>query len=324
MNGSLGEVVAALCAHQTFVLTSHARPDGDAVGSTLALAIALESIGKRVTMVLRDPIPTPYRTFPEVSRVVIGDRVDVPADAAVLLECSERDRPGLAGLDRYPLINIDHHLGNRMYGAANWFDPSAAACGEQVADLIDALGVPWTRAIAEHLYLAIATDTGSFRYGSMSKRTFDIVGRIAASGVSTAELSRQIFDSFTIGRVKLTGAILNAMELHHNGRLALLRFDDALLARCGAHTDDTEGLVNLPLGAREVVAVALFKQQDDRTFRLSLRSKGHVDVRGVAGLWKGGGHTNASGCTIVGAFDEVRTAVVGAMAQAIDVAQASA
>jgi phosphoesterase RecJ-like protein len=110
------------------------------------------------------------------------------------------------------------------------------------------------------------------------------------------------------------------MELHHGGRLAVLRFDDALLASCGAHADDTEGLVNLPLGAREVVAVVLFKQQDARTYRLSLRSKGHVDVRGVAGLWHGGGHTNASGCTIVGNFEEVRAAVVGAMARAIDAA----
>jgi phosphoesterase RecJ-like protein len=169
VNGSIGEIVTALRAHQTFVLTSHARPDGDAVGSTLALALALEAIGKSVSMVLRDPIPTPFLSFPHASRVIVADRVAQPADAAVLLECSDADRPGLAGLERYPLINIDHHLGNRMYGAANWFDPTAAACGEQVAEIIDALGVAWTPDIAAHLYLAIATDTGSFRYGAISR-----------------------------------------------------------------------------------------------------------------------------------------------------------
>jgi phosphoesterase RecJ-like protein len=320
VNGSLADVVRALRDGRTFVLTSHARPDGDAVGSTVALALALESLGKTVTMVLRDPVPAPYLTFPDVMRITTAERVDAPAEIAVLLECSDRDRPGLVGLDRYPLVNVDHHLGNRMYGVANWFDPTAAACGEQVADIIDALGVTWTPAIAKHLYLAIATDTGSFRYGAMSKRTFDTVGRIAALGISTADLSRAIFDSFTIGRVKLTGAILNAMELHAGGRLALLRFDDALLDRCGAHTDDTEGLVNLPLAAREVVAVALFKQQDERTVRLSFRSKGAVDVRRVASRWQGGGHVNAAGCTVVGTIAEIHDAVVAEMTTAIDAA----
>lgn len=218
------------------------------------------------------------------------------------------------------LVNVDHHLGNRLYGAVNWFDPTAAACGEQVADIIDALGVPWTAAIAAHLYLAVSTDTGSFRYGPISSRTFDLCRRIVEAGVSTAALSRQIFDSFGLGRVKLTGAMLSAMTLHHGDRLAVLAFDDGLLASCGATVDDTEGLVNLPLGAREVEAVALFKRQDERTFRISLRSKGAVDVRAVASRWQGGGHTNAAGCTATGSFGELRDALVDAMAAAIDAA----
>ncbi len=318
MNGSIEEVVAAIRAHDTFVLTSHARPDGDAVGSSLALALALEALGKQATVVLHDPIPAPYRTFPAADRVVVSNRVDIPAQAAVLLECGDVKRPELEGLEHYTLVNIDHHLGNTMYGAANWFDPSAAACGEQVAAVIDALGVAWTRAIASHLYLAIATDTGSFRHGPISARTFDLCRRISETGVSAADLARRIFDSFTIGRVRLTGAILNAMELHHNNRLAVLAFDEDLLRRCDATVDDTEGLVNLPLGAREVVVAALIKQQNDTTFRLSLRSKGPVDVRRVAALWQGGGHTNAAGCTAVGGLAEVRAALVHALAEAID------
>ena len=172
-----------------------------------------------------------------------------------------------------------------------------------VADVIDALGVPWTPDIASHLFLGIATDTGGFRHGPMSARTFDACRRIALTGVEAAALSRRIFDSFGIGRVKLTGTMLSQMELVHDGRLALLQFDDALLAACGATIDDTEGLVNLPLGAREVSAVALFKRQADGTVRVSLRSKGDVDVRAVAGLWSGGGHTNAAGCTLTGDFE---------------------
>jgi phosphoesterase RecJ-like protein len=259
VSGSAREIADALRIRQSFVLTSHARPDGDAVGSSMALALALESFGKQVTVVLRDPVPAPYQSFPGISRILVTDRVTPEVDAIVFLECSAPDRPGITGIDRGFLVNVDHHQGNTAYGNVNWYEPSAAACGEQVADIIDELGVPWTSAIGAYLYLAISTDTGSFRYGPVSARTFETCSRIAALGVSTSDLSRQIFDSFTIGRVRLTGAMLAAMTLHEHNRLAVLSFDDALLASCGAAADDTEGLVNLPLGAREVVAVALFK-----------------------------------------------------------------
>ncbi len=323
MTGSAEDVARALRARQTFVLTSHARPDGDAVGSSMALALALEALGKQTTVVLRDPVPAPYRDFPEVGRIVVADRVPVAqADAAVLLECSDLSRPEVAGLDAFDVINIDHHLGNGMYGTVNWFDETAAACGELVAAIVDALEVQWTPAIAAHLYLALSTDTGNFRYGPVSARTFEICRRIAETGIETAQLARAIFDSFSLGRVRLTGALLDAMELYHDNRVALLRLDEALLARCGASIDDTEGLVNLPLGAREVVAVALFKQVGPTRFRLSLRSKGTVDVRAVVERWQGGGHRNAAGCTIDGTFDEVRPAVVAALGDAIGVVAA--
>jgi phosphoesterase RecJ-like protein len=186
-----------------------------------------------------------------------------------------------------------------------------------VADIIDALGVPWTREIASHLYLAIATDTGGFRYGPMSARTYDVARRIALTGVDTAQLSRAIFDSFGVGRVRLTGAMLNAMELHHGNRLAVLTFDDALLAACGATVDDTEGLVNLPLGAREVVATALLKEQAPERYRVSLRSKGAVDVRAVAVAHQGGGHRNAAGCAMTGPLADVKRTLVGALGRAL-------
>jgi len=314
----LDAVVAAIRERQSFILTSHAKPDGDAVGSCLALALALESLGKQVTVIFKDAAPEPYRGFPGMDRITIADRVSAPADAAVLLECSELDRPGVAGLEQYFVVNVDHHLGNTLYGQVNWFDGSIAACGEMVGDIIDALGVPWTREIASHLYLAISTDTGGFRYGAIRAKTFDTCRRIVEAGVDAAALSRQIFDSYSIGRVKLTGAMLDAMTLHHDRRLAVLAFDEVLLNACGATIDDTEGLVNIPLSAREVTAVALFKRQDAKTFRLSLRSKGLVDVREVAALWQGGGHRNAAGCTVVGEFNEVRDAIVLAMSRAID------
>jgi phosphoesterase RecJ-like protein len=317
VTGSAVDIAAALRARQSFILTSHARPDGDAIGSTLALAFALEAIGKSVRVVGHDAVPAPYRAFPGTHRIEIVDSVDSPADASVLLECSDITRPDVRGLDRYFVVNIDHHAGNGMYGGANWFDPSAAACGEMVADIIDALGVRWTPEIASHLYLAISTDTGSFRYGPITGRTFDACRRIAETGVDLARLSRQIFDSFGVGRVRLMGALLNTMELHHDQRMALLYLDDALLAACGATNDDVEGLVNMPLAAQEVVAVVMFKRQTTGGFRVSMRSKGEVDVRAVATRWHGGGHKNAAGCTLNGEYDRLKREMIEALGEAI-------
>lgn len=314
---SAAQVAAALRARQSFILTSHARPDGDAVGSQLALGLALEALGKTIRLIDRDPVPGPYAGFPGATRVEATPRTTATADAVVYLECSSSDRPEVAGFEGQFAINIDHHAGNEMYGDVNWFDGTAAACGEMVADIIDALGVPWSREIASHLYLAIATDTGGFRYGPMSARTFDTARRIALAGVDTAELSRTIFDSYGVGRVRLIGALLGTMELHEGERLALLTLDDAMLAATGATMDDTEGLVNLPLGARDIAVVALLKQQGADRYRVSLRSKGAVDVREVAARWNGGGHHNAAGCSIPGSAAEVRQALVEVLGRAM-------
>jgi phosphoesterase RecJ-like protein len=315
------DVAAAIRGRQSFVLTSHARPDGDAVGSQLALAFALKHLGKTVRLVDRDPVPALYRVFPGTDRIEVADRLTGTADALVTLECATLERPEVAGLESLFAINIDHHAGNTMYGAVNWFDASSAACGEMVADLIDTLDVPWTQDIAVHLFLAIATDTGGFRHGNITGRTFEICRRIAATGLEPARLARQIFDSYGLGRVRLTGALLNAMELYHDNRLAVLYYDDDLLASCGATADDTEGLVNLPLGARDVVTTTLIKKQSDGTFRVSLRSKGNIDVRAVAQIWGGGGHTNASGCTITEDLQESKRRLIEALGKAMQNAE---
>lgn len=316
INGSPSDVAAAIRSGDNFLLTSHARPDGDAIGSQLAMAFALDALGKRVRIVNKDAAPAAYLAFPGMDRIIVA--ADVPAveglspadEVTIVMECGDLRRPEVAGLERPTLINIDHHVGNAMYGTVNWFDVSAAACAEMMADVIDALGVQWTKDIATHLYLGIATDTGGFRHGPISERTFRICARIAATGLSVSQLSREIFDSFSIGRVRLTGALLNAMELHHSGRLAVMYYDDDMLAACGATSDDTDGLVNLPLGAKEVLAVALVRKQTDTQYRISMRSKGDVSVRSVAVQFGGGGHVNAAACSIPGTRASVTADVV--------------
>ncbi len=294
----LQEIAALVAGGQRFLITSHARPDGDSLGSSLAMMFALEALGREAVVVQRDPVPEPLRPFPGMDRILVTDRVEGAFDALFVMECGDLTRPGIAGLERYRVVNIDHHLGNTGYGAVNWFDETAAACGEMVADVIDVLGVPFTREIATHLYIAILTDTGSFRHSAISPRTFEICRRCTEAGVDAAAVARQVYDTGTLGRLRITGALLDTMHMAAGGRLAVLTLDERVLDETGATYDDAEGLINMPLGVADVQAVVMFKDgQPPLGPRVSLRSKGAIDVRSVALAYGGGGHHNAAGFT---------------------------
>jgi len=315
---TVAQIAAAIRARERFVVASHARPDGDAIGSSLAMALALEHLGKQARVVSRDHVPPQMLAFPGVSGIEVVDRVDDPGDAVIVMECGDVQRTGIDGLDRGYVINIDHHPGNTMYGAMNWFDLSAAACGEMVFELIGELGVPLTREIATHVYIAILTDTGSFHYSNITPRTFDICRRCMEAGVSPPAVARNIFDSNNLGRLKLFGAVLHRMQLDSSGRVATVYVDQQLARQCGGTYEDTEGLVNLPLTVKEIVAVAFFKENGPGDWRVSMRSKGEIDVNAVAREFGGGGHMNASGCSARGEFTELKGVFETMLQAAID------
>jgi len=307
---TLSDAAAASAAEEIrkrrrFVLTSHVRPDGDAIGSQLAMAYALRYLGKDVRIVNRDPAPPPLQVFPGVSDIQIADRVDDPGDCVIVMESGDLSRTGVAGLDGGFIINIDHHVGNTMFGAVNWFDLSAAACGEMVFDLVRELGVPLTHHIAVHVYVAILTDTGSFHYSNITPRTFEISRQCVEAGVDPAAVARSVFDNNSLGRLKLFGAILNRMHLDPSGRVATLTIDQQLAAECGGAYDDTEGLINMPLTVKDIQAVVFFKELAPRDWRISMRSKGAVDINAVAKEFGGGGHKNASGCSATGELPDL-------------------
>ena len=315
---SIAQIRDAILSRQRFLISSHARPDGDSIGSQLAMAFALDALGKEVRIVNADAAPDHYQDFPGMERIEIAGSIPAPAvDAVIVMECSDLSRTGVAGLDQAFLINIDHHAGNRMYGALNWHDETAAACGEMVFDLIQALGVPLTREIATHVYLAILTDTGSFHHSHITPRTFDICRQCVEAGVTPAVMARRVFDSNSFGKLKLIGALLDGMELVDDGRLAVLHMDDQMLAATGSTNNDTEGLINLPLTAREIQAVVFFKVTGGGEVRVSMRSKYDVDVRQVASEFGGGGHKNAAGFTVAGALADVREGIVERIVRAI-------
>ncbi|CAI8006581.1 Bifunctional oligoribonuclease and PAP phosphatase NrnA [Geodia barretti] len=268
------EVLDALRSRRRFVVASHARPDGDAVGSQLALTHALRQLGKAALAVSRDPLPPYCQSLPGASEVSITSHVDGEFDAAVVLECGSLARTELAGLDRYLVINVDHHMGNTNYGAVNWFDETAAACGEMVFDIVQGLGVPLTD--------------------------------------RDCELSQG-----SVGKLRLTGALLSGMELQGDGRVAVLQVDDRMLRESGCTADDLEGLINLPLAAADVQAVLLFKDFEGQ-LRVSVRSKRSIDVRAVAVAYGGGGHRNASGFSVQRPLDAARRRVVADVTAAVD------
>jgi phosphoesterase RecJ-like protein len=291
---------------QRFVLSSHVRPDGDAIGSQLAMAHALWQLGKEVRLVNHDPPPTHMNVFPGVPQIEVADRIDDPGDAVIVMECSELSRTGVEGFERGFVINIDHHLSNTSFGALNWFDPDAAACGEMVFDLVRELGVPLTLEIATHVYIAILTDTGSFHWSNITPHTFDICRQCVEAGIDPPAIAGQIFDSNTLGRLKLFGAVMSKMELDASGRLATVYVDQKLATDCGGTYEDTEGIVNLPLTVKNIEAVAFFKEAGPDDWRVSMRSKGNVDVNAIARQFGGGGHKNASGCSARGRFEDLK------------------
>jgi phosphoesterase RecJ-like protein len=306
----LAEIRDAILQRQRFVITSHARPDGDAIGSQLAMVYALRALGKHVRVVDADPAPLQFQPFPGVGDIEVAPELTGECDAVLVMECGDLSRTGVKGLDKYFVINIDHHPGNTMYGGINWFDAGAAACGEMVFDVIEALGVPVTAEMATHVYIAIMTDTGGFHYGHIRPHTFEICRRCTEAGAQPEAIARAVYDSSTLGKLRLMGAVLHGLDLEAGGRIALVHMSLKILADCGATQEDSDGLMNLPLTVKEIVAVAFFKEISAGSYRISLRSKGDVDVNRVAVKFGGGGHKNAAGCSMAGRYDDLRKQVL--------------
>jgi phosphoesterase RecJ-like protein len=320
-NPDLDAIVAAIGRRQRFVIVSHARPDGDAIGSQMAAAYALARLGKQVSVLSADPAPPPLLQFPGVPEIRIVDRVDeAPGDdaAAIIMECGDLARTGVAGLEQFFVINIDHHPGNAAYGQLNWFDPTASACGEMVFDLVRALGVPLTREIATHIYLAILTDTGSFHYSNITPRTFDICRQALEAGVKPVDVARDVYDSNNMGRLKLFGAVLSDMQIDSSGRIAIVYLDHEMARQAGGTYEDTEGIINLPLTVKEIQAVVFFKQGEGEEYRVSMRSKGDIDIGAIAKEFGGGGHKNAAGCIKTGPIDTLQKLFIEKIEEAID------
>jgi bifunctional oligoribonuclease and PAP phosphatase NrnA len=297
----LERVLQEIRARRRFVVTSHARPDGDGIGSALALGQMLRVMGKDAEVVMHDGVPRIYQNLPFADRVIHADVVpaDFPANGAViLLECDSTRRALLEGLEEHFLINIDHHASGRNFAHINWIDSSVMATAELVFRLGRLACVPVDRDIATCLYTALMTDTGSFMFEGTNEHTFTVARELVLAGADPAHCARPIYFGHSTAKLRLLGAALS--NLHREGHLAWIWVTQEQMQRFGAREEDCEGLVNYALSIADVQVAIFFRELADRRFRISLRSKGEVNVSTVAEHFGGGGHKCASGCSIDG------------------------
>jgi phosphoesterase RecJ-like protein len=315
---SISALLRLIQERQTFVVSSHARPDGDAIGSSLALMHMLRSVGKDVVVAFSDPVPEPFRCLEGFDEIVRELPSSSP-DALVLLECDCLERTGFKREDFDRLapaftVNIDHHRSGRDYADFNWIDPEACAVGAMLYDVARASGLPVSAEIADCLYTAVLTDTGSFNYPGTNALTFALAEHLVLAGTSPSRIAQAMFCSNPASKLRLLGVALSNMQLQGVICWSLITTED--MKRTGATAEDCEGIVNHLISIAEVEAAALLRQQPDPSeFRVSLRSKGsgNVDVSAVARRFNGGGHRNASGCTLRGEAAQVTARVLSAL-----------
>lgn len=317
-------IAAALRAHGRFLIFTHEMPDGDTIGSSLALAAALQQIGKQAQVVSPDGVPEIYRFLPGAGNVVAPAQVSLDfarGCCAVLVDCGEMSRSrgsepllNAAGM----VVNIDHHVSNTLFGNISWVDTTASSVGEMVFYLIKTLGAELSSEIATCLFTAICTDTGSFRYSNTTARCLAVASELVERGAKPDEVSEHVYDTKSLASLKLLGLALGNLQVHPSGKIAWIALTREQMAAVGASEEESEGLVNYARAVKGVEVGMVFRETAAGAIKIGFRSRKRVDVARLAEEFGGGGHPRASGCTIAGErLDEVVKKVVDRVAEVI-------
>lgn len=304
----LKEVLKNIEQRNRFLLTSHARPDGDAVGSALACSQILRLMGKQADVVLRDGVPRIYQSLPFADKVVQAERVNGEYDAAIILECDSIQRTRLEGLENQFLINIDHHLSGRPFANVNWIDPKAVATAEMVYCVAREARVKVSPEIATCLYTAVLTDTGSFMFAGTNEHTFALARELVLAGADPARCARNVYFGHSTAKMRLLGTALS--HLQREGPVASIWVTQEEMNQFNAKEEDCEGLVNYALSIYDVQVAILLRELPDKRVRVSLRSKGEINVASVAEHFGGGGHECASGFSIDGPLQDALSRIL--------------
>ena len=303
------QILQHIKASRRILVASHAEPDGDCLGSLIALGLALNKLDKTITLFNPSPIPAVYRFLPGVECIVTQIKEASAYDMAIILDCGDIARIGNINsiVDRIPIVvNIDHHVSNSGFGHLQLIDTDACATAEIVYRLINALEIPFDKAIATSIYLGILTDTGSFRFSNTNPAAFAISKAMTDIGVKPHAVAQRVFGTYSLGRIKLLNMALNSIEISDNGKLSLMTVSRSMLNATGTSTEDIDGLINYARRIEDVKVAALIheikngagKFANMNRYHVSLRSDNTVDVAKIAGKFGGGGHTSAAGFQI--------------------------
>lgn len=295
-------------------ILSHIMPDGDNIGSCLALYNALLGLGKNVVVVQDDDVPEAYRFLKNSNRIVKPEG-NYDLDLVIALDCGDIGRLGKSAkyLKNSKVINIDHHISNTNFGHYNIVDTNASATAELVYELINKLEIALDKDICECIYTGIVTDTGQFQYSNTTSLTHRIAADLISKGVEPAKIYKDIYQNNSISKMKLIGEALNSIELHYNNKVASITLTKKLVEQVGAKDEDADGLINFARDIRGVEVALLFRETEDGKIKIGFRSKDFINVNEIAQKFGGGGHKRAAGATAIGEIKNIKDKVIEAV-----------
>ena len=321
---TIQRILAEIDQAQTLCVVGHIRPDGDCIGSQLGLTLALQHAGKKVTCWNQDPVPAKLG-FLDPDKLVQQPRAGSSFDCVIAVDCASHERLGTVGpliQARKILINIDHHASNTRYGDCNWISPREPSSGELVLKLAKAARWAITPQIADCLFTAISTDTGSFQYASTRPATYHAAAELVKRGANLAKVCNEVYQSYPLSRVRLLRHVYNHFKLIHQNRVAYFWLKKADYERTGAAPNDSEGLIDHIRDIEPVIVACVFEEAEPGVTRISMRSKSQqVNVNAIATQFGGGGHVAAAGARIPGTPLSIQRRVLKAIKQAIDAAR---
>jgi phosphoesterase RecJ-like protein len=315
-------IIRQIRKSQHVLIASHLEPDGDAVGSLIAVGLALDQLKKKTTLYNASPIPAVYRFLPFVERIVRHIKKTNVYDTAIILDCGDLSRIGeaSAAVGQIPdIINIDHHISNTRFGNLRLINTTACATAEIVYHLIKKLAVPMNKAIATSLYTGILTDTGSFRFSNTNQAAFAISKELAEAGVEPYHVAQHVFGTYSLGRIKLLNLALDSIEISKNGKLSMMTVTKGMLMETDTQPEDVDGLINYARRIQHVKVAALIQELQNglgesgtgARYHVSLRSDGSVDVADIASSFGGGGHISAAGFQIESTLPSLKSEIIG-------------
>ena len=310
--------------NERFLVATHVNPDGDAIGSLGALALVLEGMGKQVVAYCQDEVPGFLRFLPYADRIVREISGPDHFDVAVVLDCGEFDRIGRAVevLQHVrKIIHIDHHSSSDDFGQINLVRPECSSTAEILYEIFQSIPVSLTQEVAENIYTAILTDTGSFRFANTTPRALAIAAEMVALGVLPEKVAGEIYDSMSPERIELLSLSLNTLTLRKNGRVAAMHVSRRMLEETGTSLIDTDGFVNYPRAISTAEIAIFFREMDADEVNVSLRSRGGLNVAEFARLHGGGGHHNAAACRLRGSLAEVVNKILTAAEEFVEQGQ---